>query len=324
MKLLETLTFSERRVLSIPTSLHCCNPSLVRQQDEWKVLIRALDPEPWAGNHGGLSTENWLLELDDKFNIKNSVKVDDQNIRSQHAELVNGLEDGRIFFWNDELWGLFSGFRRNQKTFFNTMVLVRYHQGEWVDPVLLSSPTGATREKNWMPCVMGQSLFLVYSVDPLRVYQYIDGKLVPIDRIWGQYPQNSTASLAGSMISGSSTLVPWGDGFLAVVHHRRKVTGIRKLVMKYWNPDQDYQLRKVLFDHYLIHFDCRFNVVRRSLPFSFEFDGVEFCSGLHIGGDRVFMSYGVKDRIPVVLETNFDELQAVVGWDERGNRVGRG
>ncbi len=145
MKLLETLTFSERRVLSIPTSLHCCNPSLVRQQDEWKVLIRALDPEPWAGNHGGLSTENWLLELDDKFNIKNSVKVDDQNIRSQHAELVNGLEDGRIFFWNDELWGLFSGFRRNQKTFFNTMVLVRYHQGEWVDPVLLSSPTGATR-----------------------------------------------------------------------------------------------------------------------------------------------------------------------------------
>lgn len=308
MKLLDCLAYKRRTVLTVPTSLDCCNPSIVRGDGKWMVLVRALYPIPWDGVQDCLSTENWMLELDEDFNPVSQVKVNDDEVRHRHTELANGLEDGRIFFWNGQLWGLFSGFERIQQTFFNTMVLTRYCDGRWVDARVLPSPTGAEREKNWMPCVVGHELFMVHSVDPLRVFQYVDGKLLPFKHGQNHIPQNNTVPLRGSLISGSSSLVAWQQGFVAVVHHRRKLRGIKKLVMKYWKRDHDYPLKKVLFDHYLIFFDHKFNVIRRSRPFSFEFDGVEFCSGLHIEKDKIFLSYGVKDRIPVILEASMEEL----------------
>ncbi len=309
MKLLEMLRAYHRQVLKLPTDLSCCNPSLARTPEGWCMTVRALDPIRGHGADDGLSSENWLIQMDADFVQQTVSRTDDSGLR-RHPECRNGLEDGRVFFWRGELWALFSGFRREGQSFFNTMVLARLEQNTWVDRQVLLSPFGYVREKNWMPCVVGDDLFVVYSVEPLRVFQVVDGRLQPCEPA----PENRTTSLAGSIVSGSSNLVATEEGCWAVVHHRRKLGAIRKLYLKHWKKDPEYQIKKVIFDHHMVKFDRSFNLVARSRAFSFEFEGVEFCSGMHLEHGRVYLSYGVRDRIPVILEADFEEVKRLIGF----------
>lgn len=308
MMLLDALAGHHRKELKVPTQLLCCNPAIVRVPDGWRVLVRALDPVPLNGSNQCLSTQNWMLYYAVDFTLLEAINIDDGTVRATRPEGVNGLEDGRLFLWKENIWALFSGFQRQGSVFRNTMMLARWGQGEWVESVVLPSPEGCVREKNWMPCVVQDTLFIIYSIAPLRVFRYEKGMLSPLM----PEPQNHTAPLRGAMVSGSSPLVAWEDGFLAVVHHRRKLGGAKKLYLKHWRKDPDYQLKKVLFDHYLVKFDRYFNVTDRSKSFSFECDGVEFCSGLHVEDSRIFFSYGVKDRIPVILDADFHEIRKLL------------
>ena len=314
MKLIECPDMMVRmQEVHLPTSLAFCNPSIVAGEEGWWVLVRALDPLPYHGTQQEcLSSENWLLHYADDFTLKSTRKLDDQKIRQTCPSARNGLEDGRLFLWKGELWGLFSGFRRENESFYNTMILARVREGEWADPVVLPSPHCHDREKNWMPCVREDELYLFYSTPPLEVYVYSGGELRPAAEKLGVNPKSRIAPIRGSLLSGSSQVIPWEDGWLAVTHHRRKAPLLKKLLMKHITRDSDYQLKKVLFDHYLLRFDEAFNLLQRSEAFQFEVKGVEFCAGIATKGQRVVISYGVRDRISRLLETRVDTLNSLI------------
>lgn len=78
--------------------------------------------------------------------------------------------------------------------------------------------------------------------------------------------------------SGSSSLVPVEQGFIAVLH--------RAVSM---NPS--------VYLHMFVLCDARFRVLRRSQPFNFEGEPVEFCMGLtrDRAARRLVLAYGVWD-----------------------------
>ncbi|KXW58751.1 hypothetical protein [Ferrovum myxofaciens] len=313
MKLIEHLKTMKVQEIHLPTSLAFCNPSIVATEEGWWVLVRAIDPVPYQGpQQECLSSENWLLHYADDFTLKSTLKLDDQKIRQTCLSVRNGLEDGRLFLWKGELWGLFSGFHRESESFYNTMIIARIKAGEWVDPVVLPSPHHHAREKNWMPCIRDDELYVFYSTQPLKVYVFSGGELRPVAEKLGVNPKSRIAPIQGSILSGSSQVIPWETGWLAVTHHRRKAPVFKKLFMKHITHDPEYQLKKVLFDHYFLLFDKDFNLIRCSEAFQFEMEGVEFCAGIATKGQRVVLSYGIRDKISRLLETRVDMLNPLI------------
>lgn len=308
MKLTER--FKEARIIDIkiPTSLAICNPSLVASQEGWDVLVRALDPVPYQGDDREfLSSENWLVRYHPDFSVRSISRLNDLAFRKNCREAMHGLEDGRLFYWKHQLFGLFSGLRREGNNYFNTMVLSRVDGDTLVDPLVIPSPHGEEREKNWMPYVRNDELYLVYSTQPMEVYRY-EGKLVRLEK---QSTHSAIPPLGGAMISGSSQLIDWGETSLAVVHHRRKSPLLEKLVMKHVTKDPDYQRKKVRFDHYFMRFDKDFNLLARSNKFRFETSGVEFCAGLALGEQGILLSYGVMDRLARIIHLNHGEFEGI-------------
>lgn len=91
--------------------------------------------------------------------------------------------------------------------------------------------------------------------------------------------------------SGSSSLVKTRGGYLAVLH---------RAVQQY--PS--------VYRHMFVLCDERFRVLRRSLPFTFEGQPVEFCIGLTRHADRrhVILTYGVWDDESRLLAMPEDQV----------------
>ena len=132
-------------------------------------------------------------------------------------------------------------------------------------------------EKNWMPVVDADRLRFVYSADPLILLDYDEtARLVR--------PSPCDVALRSCAIRGSSQLVPYDGGYLAVVHEvRNERTHAR---------EKD----KFAYYHRLALFDREARLVRTSDPFYFRDIGIEFCAGLAEWRSQFVLSFGVADR----------------------------
>lgn len=296
--------------VTVPTALEFCNPSITGRAEGFSVLVRALDPVPYAGPAlPFVSSESWLLDYTETLAVRSALKLDDGEVRQKCPEAVHGLEDGRLFEWRGQLWVLYSGLRREGSRYFNTMLICRVEAGRLTDPRVLPSPKHLEREKNWMPWVMGEALYLVYSTQPVEVYRVSSTGLEPVS-VGSVTKGPAISPVGGAMMSGSSQVIPWGRGrYLAVTHHRKKAAILKKLYMKHLSRDPAYQRKKVVFHHYLMMFDESFTLLGRSRPFQFETEGVEFCAGIAMRGNQVVLSYGVMDNQARMLTMDATQLE---------------
>jgi hypothetical protein len=301
--------------ISVHSDAVACNPSLVFRDGHFKAIIRGILPiNNKTVNKSTPTTENWIVDLDQNLTLIQAQKIDDLWVRETIPSALLGLEDGRLFVWKSQEWVLFSGFSDAAGGGKNTMVLCRLEGNQLFDAVELKSPFRKLREKNWMPWVLGEDLFFVYSCSPLEIFKYMgEGKLQRTS-----YPKPSVASMQlkrfkpNTFISGSSQVIPWDEGFLAVVHYRERMHSLQRFWMKFFNRDKDYQVRKVLFRHLLILFGEDFSIKAVSQPFRFELDGVEFCAGLAVKDRTVFLSYGLLDREAKVIQMDERTLKKML------------
>jgi len=292
-----------------------CNPSLVFKDGHFKAIIRQLNPFNYErANKTTPTTENWIVELDLNLKLIQAQKIEDLIVRETNPGALIGLEDGRLFVWKSQEWVLFSGFSYSAGGSKNTMMLCRLEGNQLFDAVELKSPFRKSREKNWMPWVLGEDLYFVYSCAPLEIFKYMgEGKLQRIS-----YPKPSAASMQlrrfkpNTFISGSSQVIPWGVDFLAVVHYRLRMHSLQRFWMKFISKDKDYQVKKVLFRHRFIVFGNDFSIKAVSQPFCFELDGVEFCAGLAVKDKNVFISYGLLDREAKVIQMDEKKLNEML------------
>lgn len=268
------------------------NPSVFLLDEKLYVNVRVLN------DRGPFST-NYIARVEDDFTLTGvkqmkpkAASVVRGPIRTPLAMNFPHPEDLRVFTWRGRLWAIGC-----------------VHDGAptpgWIKQALLElSPDGAEilqahvinsdrHEKNWMPCVSGEELTLVYSTSPLITISVESSTKVPAA---SGIPQEM------GCVRGGSQLIPYGDGWLAIVHQvfrPPRIAAGHNPLLGGWEPPVSDPIAgdaKVVYLHHFATFDKELTAVKLSEPFYFIYPQVEFCAGLVRQGDKFVASFGAGDK----------------------------
>lgn len=254
------------------------NPSVVVFGGRLFVNVRVAGPKHALG-------QNFLAKLEDGVLKVFGRLIDASGI----GDLQYGFEDLRLFDWRGELHAIAAtsapvtvGYPHNRQT-----VLRLWFTG--TPTIVKAWPQHSTRhEKNWMPCVAGDTLKFVYATDPLTWLDF-DGNSVS--------PAPDSVPMPPGTIRGGSQLVQYKNGWLSLVHQ----------------VHADSKLEKGAYLHRFAYFENGNSVVKLSEPFYFQHLGIEFAAGLAFFEGRWFASYGVEDREAWVSELSPETVDKLVG-----------
>ncbi|WP_165189246.1 hypothetical protein [Paraburkholderia dioscoreae] len=267
---------------------YSCNPSIVADGNSYVATVRTVNyrlvRNGWFIVEGqSHDTRNFIVKLNDRFEIMEKAMVDDVHEREASADAINGFEDLRIFFWKSELWAL--GNACNFELQKNVMALQRINDGRVVENYYIRSPFSSAREKNWMPFVREDRLYAVYSLNPLVVLE--------IDKSGSKVKLERDLNL-GCDLYGSSQLVRWKSGWICVVHDRIDVKRAGRL-----------------YRHRFLYINDDWSVTL-SAPFCWKIYGVEFCCGLAFQGGKFAASISVHDRQAFFVEMDEHVVESIL------------
>jgi glycosyltransferase involved in cell wall biosynthesis len=234
-----------------------------------------------------IETRNFVLSLDGELDTLNSREIIWHRPQAKFP-LVIGLEDVRLYRAQGDLW--FSACVREQASNGTCQQLrgklVHDHDDHYllVDEWQMMSGEGAV-EKNWMPKLGVDQQEFMYRLD--KVYHAESGEIT----------KHESKTFVGD-ISGSSQLVPFRHGWLAVTHEASSDPNTGKRT--YW--------------HRFAWFNIDGELRRLSLPFVFEDKQIEFCAGLayHPNGDDLIISYGVRDAVAKLAVVKIEEVAQMI------------
>ena len=258
----------------IPGEFHCLNPSVAVHEGElWATVRVQFKKVP--------KSRNVIGRIDDGWQIRDARWMRDSapGPRNDRAHCL-GFEDCRLFSWGGRLAACATVCDRIPGDPFSKLAVLELSD---VGDVVNVHVQGSRRqEKNWMPFVHGGRLKFVYSFDPFVLMEY--------DTYTHRVrPAASEIVVPASTIRGSSPLVPYGDGFISIVHTVH-------------TPSP--RMSKRVYLHRMAVYDAEGRPVRTSEPFYFERLGLEFCAGLAPWRDSFVLSYGLDDREPKLAIVN--------------------
>ncbi len=272
------------------------NPSIVRRGDELVVNLRSSNYRIGPGGaYFGLDgrpssivrTTNHLVRLDRHLAVTGTQRI--PSIPAAVDSSVVGLEDVRLIDVAGHLFGLAA--RRDasptmvcEQALLDTGIIGDATTTLAVSAQRLDSPVPDRHEKNWMPFVIGDELYVVYSCDPCVVLHVaMDGALTPASTTPG--PPSASG------FRGGSQGVDLGDAHLFVVHE-----------VLHHARGRVYAHRLVRLDH------ATWTIDAMSAPFHFTKVGIEFCAGLAVLDDDAFISFGVDDATAWIALCRLDQL----------------
>lgn len=205
--------------------------------------------------------------------------------------LVVGFEDTRLIPYRGEMWTS-STVRQIHPDGNCEQVLARIDTEDIAPPVyryrlgnvkrMLRQPRET--EKNWSPIIEESDLRFMW-----RPLEIVDTN--------GVTQHMQTPDVAVDNVSGSSQVIPFRYGWLAITHEARTLPGSHLR----W------------YYHRFAYYDEGFSKVRFSRPFYFNDKAIEFCAGMcwHPGENSLVISYGHKDcsaRIATVSATEVEKF----------------
>jgi glycosyltransferase involved in cell wall biosynthesis len=258
-----------------------------RMDDEGRYIIKATDGT--ANDKNPIDTRNVLVHLDNDFAMRAKFEVLPPIDMPCKWPLVTGFEDMRLFRWMGMLWTS-STVRQLHEDGNCEQVLARIEKDTGLTVQLcdmrrmLREPRQT--EKNWMPFVdRKDTLRFMW-----RVNEQVD--------VTGRTIRKFDTALSTDRLSGSSQVIPFGSGYLAVVHEAQTLPGSHK---RYYY-------------HRFVSYPKDMKSAYVSEPFYFNDKLIEFCAGLcyHPDGHRLVLSYGSQDkeaRVCTVLASEVENLE---------------
>lgn len=293
-----------------------CNPSIVynKEEDTYYLNIRrtsyilhASKSEYNPGGHWGpliysisskrgnlLETENAICKLKDPMKDPfNYIEVDKLPHKGQWE--FRGLEDIRLSYWNNSIYAS-PVVRDDNTTGIGRIHALKLKGGKIVKDTKLSVLNNEYCVKNLMP-VEDRAFTYVYSTNPMVVVTYDEtGKIVnkiQHDKLdieqWKEF----------DMLRGSTQAVPFEDGYAFIVHS----------CQMWYTPNHRKDAR---YMHCAVYTDKEFNIKKVSPMFTFEDFPVEFCCGLTINNDKVYITYALQDNVSYILEVTRDTFSALL------------
>lgn len=210
------------------------------------------------------------------------------------AAHVANAEDPRPFYLHGHIWCVFARPDRTARISY-TMHLAR------VAPntqriVTLTCDKMRRVEKNWVPLVHDDTLYLLYSLSPVH-------RVLRCDTASGQCVDvHHEESARLPALRGGSQAVACGDAYVGVAHTTETATR--------------FPYRAYVHYFYLLAPQPPFAVQALSPPWIFPphfydaKDWIQFCSGLSLQGDDFVLTYGVGDCLCKQLRVPRDRVLA--------------
>jgi hypothetical protein len=289
-----------------------CNPSIFVDGDKIRVIVRHVNytfyhsekklfQHAWGPltyvhpeNDIHLRTWNYYCELDDDLNIIRYNKIDTSKFPDQELWEFVGLEDARIFRWNEKLY--VSGVRRDLDTIgTGRMELCEIEVLDdsvvEVDRFRIPPPNDPNSycEKNWMPILDTPYHYIKWS-NPTEVV-----KVNP------ETQTSTTVHFSNSIglprdIRGGSQVITIGDYYIACTHE------VDLFNSEVGRKDARYYHRFVIWDK-------NWNIVKYSNEFSLMGGDVEFCVGFTEYKGDYLITFGFQDNAAYVLRFSLKTLE---------------
>ena len=273
------------------------NPSIAVHNGQMHMIQRTVnyrirdDGSYDMQGDSAIRTTNYLLTLAEDMTVITADEIfTDDNWPDPKYELVIGFEDCRLFSVKDELhcsatvreistdgWCEIVHSRIVEKN--GKMVF-----SDW--EALIPEFHSKQHEKNWMPMVIGDDYFWLYSSDPVRI---VDSR--------GQLKSLKQSPIASDSFRGGGSMLPWNHGWLAVIHESHVMHDNRRRYM-----------------HRFAWYDGNGRLVKYSDAFYFEKLGIEFAAGLalHPTTGDVVVTFGLDDRESWYALIRPNEVQAML------------
>ena len=264
------------------------NPSITRDGDGFRMIVRAANPAPSVDTPDGAESShnvNYLLRLDSHLAVEEVDTITDRSGRQPRRDpsWLESCEDCRLIQVGDRWYGLATVIGLDRSAM-RQMALLEL-DGSDVVGVHRLTPSQATRgEKNWMPFVRDGVLHLLYSCHPTIVLR-CDTESGAVDCI-----TDHDAPDAALGFRGGSQGVPSPDGWLFVIHEIDQTEPWARYVHRFVQLDDELRLTSI------------------SPRFTFTTDRVEFCAGMARRDDELILSFGVSDAAAGLAVVSYQEV----------------
>jgi hypothetical protein len=254
---------------------------LNKYEHQWGPLVY-LHPE----NDLTLTTTNYISKLDSNLDVEYTTKVDTSALDKPPLWEFVGLEDCRLFRWDDKTY--LCGVRRDTTTHGEgrmelSEIVFEDNQAREISRVRIPAPgdNKSYCEKNWMP-ILDQPYHFVKWTNPTEVVKFDLETKTTTQVHLGQHHQMPAD------LRGGSQVIPYKDGYLVLNHET-------------YLYNSEAGRKDGTYRHRFTYWDKNWNVISFSDNFDFLGGKVEFSCGLAKRENNFLISFGFQDNAAYVL-----------------------
>jgi len=234
----------------------------------------------FSGNEK-VRTKNANIKLNNKLEPNSNLNFMFEKIDPTLGKETNilGLEDVRLFEIDNKLKCIATS-REFSTNSTNSMIIADYNLETNIieNGNIIESPNPNDCEKNWV--MVGNKV--IYKWHPLQIGEIKNNKLELIHTL--QTPK------IFKHLRGSSNVVEHQNEYWMVVHG-----------VKYTTPRKYYHMMVVL--------DKEYNVKKYTIPFYFDTYNIEYCLGLLIENNYIYMTASRNDSNPIIIKIYINNMK---------------
>lgn len=247
-----------------------------------------------------IRTRNFLIQYDPDFRLLSQQEIIENLPRKKiSTRPVDGLEDCRLFGFNNETW--FSCTTADTNPRGQPQVSLCKLANDRSSPnvnveklIPLVGPNLDRCEKNWLPFIANGQLNIIYSYDPLIIYRPdIDHNMEYC--FMHVAAKNEASKHDFSRFSGSAPPIPFDNGYLLLIH-------------------ETVYDEKRIYLHRFVYLDKNLNIAQISKPFTFLHKGVEYCCGIAIDHSetKLILPIGIEDREAYLCQVDLETVRSML------------
>ena len=262
--------------------------------DGFRIMLRGVNYSidkngGYHMRHGDniVRTLNYLLDTDKNFKVLRGVEIHDKSGVKLHDKNILGMEDLRLF---GDKYFLCTYPQLTESNNYRVAWGTYDDQTGEVTRIVPLMPNYEVRcEKNWLPFMNGDKIYIIYAIGPFQLYE-----LNPEN---GEMTEIAHKDMSENYINdfrGSAPPIPYKDGWLATIHQ------------VYYSTPRKYF-------HRFVFYDKEFKTMKYSKPFYIVKPGIEFNLSICHSDNGLLMTYSHHDADAHLAVVDYEVVDEMLG-----------
>jgi len=229
-------------------------------------------------------SDHVLVTLSPTFMIKKTIQLIDKTKNHYYDSFVKGIDDLRLI---DTKRFICSHGNFNPNRVIQQCLGTFNEEGHVIKLIPLKGPHQYRHEKNWLPLVQNNELYVVYTIHPFTLYK--------VNEETGNLTLIKSVRLVDENfdVKGSAPFIPYKNGLLATVHQT--------------TTDLSYM-------HRFIWMNLELTELKYSKPFYFVSKGTEFSLGMCHSPDGLILSNSIRDNYSNLIVVKYEDVDSYLNF----------